>query len=335
MVATTLADVRRNTLRSQPPYIMVRMTGMPRAQGCAGAAMVSTTMGLLVGFVILAVSAVCWWRGNRSARFFTIAWMVYGAGTSMMIFNRIGLLPNSFWGYHSATIGLLTEIVILSLALSDKYRLLTEQLGTYSKGLEAKVAARTIELERANESLRELAQRDPLTHLANRRLFDSALNNEWERLRREGEPLGLLLVDVDWFKQVNDHFGHQYGDRCLQAIATAMSEVLRRPADLAARYGGDEFAIVLPDTDLAGTVTVANRISNAVRALAIAQAADRPIGLVTLSIGVAACVPRHGKGPDTLLREADQGLYRAKELGRNQVAVAASGTGSVPELVEA
>jgi len=88
----------------------------------------------------------------------------------------------------------------LSLALSDKYRLLTEQLGSYSKGLEAKVAARTIELERANDSLRELAQRDPLTHLANRRLFDSTLSHEWDRLRREAEPLGLLLVDVDWVR---------------------------------------------------------------------------------------------------------------------------------------
>jgi len=265
---------------------------------------------------------VCWWRGNRAARFFTIAWMVYGAGTTMMIFNRIGLLPNSFWGYHAATIGLLTEIIILSLALSDKYRLLTEQLGTYSKGLEAKVAARTIELERANDSLRELAQRDPLTHLANRRLFDSTLNHEWDRLSREGEPLALLLLDIDWFKQVNDHFGHQYGDRCLQSIAAAMSGVLRRPADLAARYGGDEFAIILPDTDLAGAVTVGERISGAVRALAIGQAPDRREPVVTLSIGVAARVPQHGQTPDALIREADQGLYRAKQLGRNQVAVA-------------
>lgn len=282
----------------------------------------NSIMGLLIGVLILGVSLLCWKRGNRSARFFTVAWLAYGAGTTFMIFNRMGMLPNTFFTYHSATLGLMAEIVIMSLAMSDKYRLMREQLGTYSRRLEEDVADRTAELEAANEQLREMAQRDGLTRLANRRMFDTSLSNEWERHRRDGDPLALLLIDVDHFKQLNDHFGHQPGDRCLQAVAGAMSASLQRPADIAARYGGDEFAVILPETDSAGALEVAERISAAVGELAIAQGPDAASDIVTLSIGVVSRVPWPGRPLEKLIEEADAALYLAKKRGRAQVAVA-------------
>jgi len=283
---------------------------------------INSMMGLLIGVLILGVSLLCWKRGNRSARFFTVAWLAYGAGTTFMILNRMGMLPNTFFTYHSATLGLMAEIVILSLAMSDKYRLMREQLGTYSRRLEEDVAERTAELEAANEQLREMAQRDGLTRLANRRMFDSSLSNEWERHRRDGDPLALLLIDIDHFKQLNDHFGHQSGDRCLQAVAGAMSASLRRPADIAARYGGDEFAVILPETDSAGALEEAERISAAVGELAIAQGPDAASDIVTLSIGVVSRVPAPGRPLEKLIEEADAALYMAKKRGRAQIAVA-------------
>jgi len=286
------------------------------------AVQVNSMMGLLIGVLILGVSLLCWKRGNRSARFFTAAWLAYGAGTTFMILNRMGVLPNTFFTYHSATMGLMAEIVILSLAMSDKYRLMREQLATYSRGLEHKVAERTAELEALNEQLREMAQRDGLTRLANRRMFDSSLGSEWERHRRDRNPLALLLVDVDHFKQLNDHFGHQTGDRCLQAVASAMSASLQRPADIAARYGGDEFALILPETDSAGALEVAERISAAVRELAIPQGPAAASEIVTLSIGVVSRVPRVGSSMESLIEEADAALYMAKDRGRAQVMVA-------------
>ena len=285
------------------------------------AVQISTALGLMVGGLVLTVSVLCWRRGNRSARYFTIAWLAYGAGTSLLILNRIGLLGNTFLTHHSATMGLVAEIIILSLAMSDKYRLMREQMVDYSRHLEVKVQERTAELEAANEQLREMAQRDGLTRLANRRMFDSSLGSEWERHRRDGKHMALLLIDVDQFKQLNDHYGHRRGDQCLQALAQAMATALRRPADLAARYGGDEFAVILPETDIAGAVVVAERISEMVRELAIEQAPEADSAQVTLSIGVASLIPRRGKPAALLIDAADKALYQAKARGRDQLAV--------------
>jgi diguanylate cyclase (GGDEF)-like protein len=279
---------------------------------------VSTVLGLVNGGLILTTSAVCWLRGNRAARFFTLAWIVYAAGTTGLILNRMGLLPYNLLTQHSATLGLLVEIVVLSMALSDKYRLMTKQLLGHSLALEAKVAERTAELESANRKLRDLAQRDSLTQLANRRFFDHTLGAEWERHRRDRDPIALLLIDVDNFKGYNDHFGHRAGDRCLQAVAEALARTLRRPADLAARYGGDEFAAVLPQTDLDGALVVAERLRRTVRQLSLPHAPGSQHPVVTLSIGAACLVPIGERCPEALVEGADAALYRAKDRGRDQ-----------------
>lgn len=171
----------------------------------------------------------------------------------------------------------------------------------------------------AYAELRRLAELDSLTSLANRRRFDEALNVEWQRAQRTGRPLSLLVCDVDFFKQYNDTYGHQAGDKCLQAVAQILSANLRRPADLAARYGGEEFVMILPETALEGALSVGEACRRQLEDRAFPNtAADQ--GIVTLSVGAATIIPTPGAVPDTLFSTADRALYQAKRRGRNQVA---------------
>lgn len=177
-------------------------------------------------------------------------------------------------------------------------------------------------LEAANLSLTELSITDSLTGLGNRRHFDEVLRTEWERARRGGKPLALLLIDIDCFKDYNDCYGHQAGDDCLMKVATVLRTSLRRAGDLAARYGGEEFAVVPVDADLEQARQLAQAICRAVAAQALAHVRS-PHGRVTVSIGVAALVPSLDaqSEPAALIRRADAALYRAKEGGRNKVEV--------------
>jgi len=174
--------------------------------------------------------------------------------------------------------------------------------------------------KRAEMALKTLAAKDALTDLANRRSFDQALEMEWSRGLRGGKPLALLFADVDHFKLFNDRHGHQSGDECLRAIAGVIGKTAIRPTDLATRYGGEEFAIIMPETDMAAACAVAERLRQAVMELDIALGDPSAGSIVTLSIGVAAHVPGSNEaGPDWLLGQADQALYAAKNLGRNRV----------------
>lgn len=170
-------------------------------------------------------------------------------------------------------------------------------------------------------ALKELATRDGLTGLSNRRAFDQMLMSECDRALRTQKPMALLFVDVDHFKLFNDRHGHQSGDECLRAVASVVSRHARRPLDLASRYGGEEFALILPDMDCDTACTIAEDIRIAVMALAIAHGAEGAGDHVTLSVGVASHIPgaADGGGPDRLLGAADEALYVAKRLGRNRV----------------
>ena len=165
--------------------------------------------------------------------------------------------------------------------------------------------------------LRQMAFIDGLTGVFNRRRFDEALDVEWRRARRNGEPLALVMIDVDHFKLYNDQFGHQAGDDCLRQIAVAMRRCLRRPGDLLARYGGEEFICLLPGTDVDGARIVADALGEAVEALALkaAPAASHP--QVTISRGVAATTVSDDDGSTALKQAADTALYQAKHSGRN------------------
>lgn len=180
----------------------------------------------------------------------------------------------------------------------------------------------TRRLDEANRELIRLSSVDGLTGIANRRQFDEFLTREWSRGIRSGTPLSMLMCDVDFFKQYNDHYGHPAGDECLKTVAKTLQAGVHRPADLTARYGGEEFAVVLPDTDLPGAEQVAEEMRRTLEGLAMPHAGSL-LGLVTISIGVACTVPRRESGSaEQLIADADAALYRAKQAGRNRVLVA-------------
>lgn len=176
------------------------------------------------------------------------------------------------------------------------------------------------EQKQAQTALERLASQDGLTGIANRRSFDDKLCQEWLRARRDKSPLALLMLDVDHFKRFNDRYGHQAGDDCLRRCAECLAGIVFRPGDQVARYGGEEFAAVLPSIDVVGALMVAQRMREAVRALAIPHA-DSSFGVVTVSIGVACGVPEQGVDRDALVKAADTALYRAKHEGRDRAAV--------------
>jgi two-component system chemotaxis family response regulator WspR len=177
------------------------------------------------------------------------------------------------------------------------------------------------ELARTNLELRTLAALDGLTGIPNRRRFDEALGVEWQRARRQGAPLSLLLCDVDCFKDYNDSYGHPAGDLCLKKTAAALISQLKRPADLAARYGGEEFAILLPDTGLDGALKLAEDCRRHLEGAAMPHPATAG-GVVTMSIGVASVMPGDGNTAEELVAAADGALYAAKRGGRNRIAAA-------------
>lgn len=182
------------------------------------------------------------------------------------------------------------------------------------------------EQKRLQDELARLALSDALTGLANRRAFDESIAREWSRTLRESTQMSLLLIDVDRFKGFNDQYGHQVGDDCIRAVAAAISTALQRPTDLAARYGGDEFAIILPSTDSAGALAVAHQVVENVAKLKLPHATNpEGGGFVSASVGAATALCRVGgtiEMPQSLLAAADNALYKAKEAGRNGVATA-------------
>jgi diguanylate cyclase (GGDEF)-like protein len=174
------------------------------------------------------------------------------------------------------------------------------------------------DLEEANATLRQMSLEDPLTRIANRRRFGAALDISWRRGARRGEPIALLMLDVDFFKGVNDLHGHSYGDECLIAIARMMRDHARRPDDIVARLGGEEFVLLLPDTESAGAEAVARRMQEAIHGLRVKNMASPFDQKLTVSIGVGVVNhPRNGVDPAVLVDCADQALYDAKHQGRN------------------
>ncbi len=172
-------------------------------------------------------------------------------------------------------------------------------------------------LQTVNQELERLASLDGLTGVANRRQFDIHLKREWQRLLRETEPISVIMCDVDFFKAYNDTYGHQVGDECLKQIAKILENCAQRSTDLASRYGGEEFVIVLPNTGIKGALQVADRIQHQMRALEIEHKKSEVSDYVTLSLGVACEVPNHDRSPESLIKLADAALYEAKSQGRN------------------
>ncbi|MGK5683398.1 diguanylate cyclase [Actinoplanes sp. URMC 104] len=208
----------------------------------------------------------------------------------------------------------------------DAVKLITGQLvvslnnALLYASLEARVAERTRELAAANTKLEELSSTDALTGLANRRRFEQGLSAHHDRLRHSGRGYAVLMIDVDYFKKYNDRFGHQAGDECLRKVGAALSGAIRAGTDLACRYGGEEFVVVLGDSDPVIASTLAERVRAGIQALRIPHP-DGPSGAVTVSIGVAVAAGPEGDG-EQVVRRADAALYEAKAEGRNTVRVA-------------
>jgi diguanylate cyclase (GGDEF)-like protein len=208
----------------------------------------------------------------------------------------------------------ITEIIIFA----ESFYSMASQLKIMFESLENRVKERTEELTIANQKLEFLVNIDGLTQIANRRCFDSYLSLEWQRHQRENIPLALLIIDIDYFKNYNDYYGHQQGDNCLIQVAKSLANIPQRATDLVARYGGEEFAIVLPHTDTQQALVLAESIRKAIVTLQIPHKGSSISDFVTLSIGVASLIPTPEHSFEKLIQQADEALYTAKFQGRNQ-----------------
>lgn len=207
-------------------------------------------------------------------------------------------------------VGSHTAVVLSMLA---KLRAGREARRSFLLGL--RLHERAVALSRSNEQLRALSDTDALTGLANRRFFDAALARAWQG----GGEVGLMMIDVDHFKLFNDTAGHPEGDRCLATVARAVSGHVRGHRDIPARFGGEEFVVLLPNTGLEEAAEIAERIRTAIAALRVFHPGRAGEGFVSVSIGVAAMRPSAATPPSALVRAADQALYAAKAAGRNRV----------------
>ena len=191
--------------------------------------------------------------------------------------------------------------------------------------------------EESDQALRLAAITDPLTKLDNRRRFNEVLNIEFYRLKRSGAPLSLIMIDVDHFKRFNDRYGHVQGDECLRRVGQAIKSAVSRASDAAARFGGEEFVVVAPETDTAGALTLAENIRQALEGLAIPHDDNSAASHVTASLGVVTRYVSELETPEVLVDLADQALYRAKQAGRNRTEIMRRSEGEIskgPGLVQ-
>lgn len=172
--------------------------------------------------------------------------------------------------------------------------------------------------------LEAFSYQDGLTGVANRRMFDSRYEVEWANAQRSSQPLSLILLDIDYFKQYNDHYGHVQGDDCLRSVGQALNHAAVRPRDLVARYGGEEFVLLLPETDAAAAAQVAERCRQLIREQQILHAQSHVAPLLTVSLGVGTLVPGLQDSPQAFLEAVDRLLYQAKHQGRDRAVVFAA-----------
>lgn len=267
-------------------------------------------------------------RGGITERLFTVALAFAVVSSLPSSLAAADLVPLNAISQQSVYYGTIMAALLLSFALASRITddrrlrqmahreaLLTTQRAKTE--LEEQVQERTREQQRLSEHLQELSITDAMTGASNRRHLEQRLEQEWKRCGDAGRQLAVILLDADNFKHVNDTYGHAAGDACLIDIIQRSSHCLRRPADVFARFGGEEFCVLLPETDQKGAITIAERIR-----LAIGQAPVEYEGElipITISAGVASTVPDPETPPDRLLNLADKALYDAKESGRNRV----------------
>lgn len=277
---------------------------------------------------IIAAAIVMLRRGYKPARLFLLAWALFLAGTAMFTLLAFGLVPRNFWTLNGVQIGSALEMLLLSLALGSRYAgLRVENIRIVQEAnerLERSVIDRTKQLRtamaqlgEANVQLREYSRRDPLTGAYNRRHFREAFEQALLARQRDGEPLALLLLDLDHFKQINDRYGHLAGDDCLRHAAHCIEDVVGARGGLVARFGGEEFVAVLPGTTAQQALQVAEAIRLRIHESPVVTR-NHSIRM-SASIGVHTVEGSRETVPEEVIRIADEALYRAKDDGRNCV----------------
>ena len=273
-------------------------------------------------------SVVLYRRGYAPAKLFMLAWALFLLGITAFTAIAFGLLPKTFFTEYGVQLGSAAEMLLLSVALGYRYAGLREEnervVREANEQLERKVAARTTELSsamaqlnEANAQLREYSRRDPLTGSYNRRHFREVFEQQLRDVLDGGQSLGLLMADLDNFKQINDNYGHLVGDECLRAVARCFNEALADRNAMVARFGGEEFVAVLPGIDAQGALQAAELVRQ--RILNTPVYSGRRHVRLSISIGVHTVAPDRTIAPEEALRLADEALYRAKNDGRNCV----------------
>lgn len=228
---------------------------------------------------------------------------------------RIELKPY----FYQTRIFYLLSILVAAIVLLLIWKVSVYQLEARERRLTKLVNARTEQLAEANLNLQKLANSDGLTKIGNRRRFESFLVDEWHRAVRFKTEISLIMIDIDHFKRFNDSYGHQAGDDCLQKVAEALAETIKRPTDLVARFGGEEFALILGGTDAAGALTIAEQAVENVKNMNIFHSRSDTSEFLTVSVGIATMFAKLDTTEADLIKAADQALYQAKENGRDRI----------------
>lgn len=238
------------------------------------------------------------------------AFPVFLAGISVPVLLTMSTAVHG----DGASVGAMVVLFGLNLALANLH---LHAANTAEIHMQFEQRATVKALAEANHRIEVMSRTDALTGLANRREFDDRLEIEWLRSERGGEPVGMVMLDIDWFKAFNDAGGHPAGDECLRRVAMAMRATVHRPSDLVARFGGEEFVVLLPGTSEAGALEVAEQIRSAIERLELARPDTRG-SVVTLSAGAASMIASQAEGSASLIEAADRAMYLAKSRGRNR-----------------
>lgn len=279
---------------------------------------------ILCAILVIAMGAYRYRQGLREARFFLVAWLGMVTGSIFYLMKQLGFLPINILTEHAMQIGWAFEVIMLSLALADRLNSLRARIENTNIELEQTVDQRTKELVtaldelgNANQRLSKISTTDKLTGLRNRHHFDMLLKGEIEASLHQKQTICLLLLDIDHFKRINDEWGHVAGDKALKFVSEQIRQEVKRKVDNLCRYGGEEFAIVLPNTSVEGAACLAEKIRKSLEHKSFTM--DTQHLLITLSIGVASSDSVKNKDMDTLIQAADIALYKAKDDGRNCV----------------
>jgi len=303
---------------------------------------INSLMAIVVCISSLIFGYYAWFKGEYQARYYCLAWSSAGAGIAVLGLVRFGLLPSNIWTNSAGQIGVVLLVALLSFALANglnrqkelrlqaqeesleseklarqtKEKLLVEKTNLNLR-LEEQVKERTEALQTALKEMEVLSNTDVLTGLYNRRYFECRSNEEFKRAKRHGKDLSVILCDLDYFKHINDTYGHKAGDECLCKVAAELQKRLQRSGDVVARYGGEEFIILLVDTPRVGAERLAECIRERISALQLEI--DGKHVQITASFGVSSLLDEESENVEQLIHLADSALYQAKDNGRNQV----------------